>query len=70
MFGGESSTSINLYDAFERRDYAEYLWTSRPNKKYCEVPPLSCQLIPNYGQTTYCKSQDEFDAFVVEYMNQ
>ena len=32
-FGGETSTAKNLYDAFERRDYASYLWTSRAGKK-------------------------------------
>ena len=67
-FGGKTSTSKNLYDAFERREYAEYLWTSRADKKYWEVPPLSCQLAPSHGETKYCKSEDEFNAFVAEYM--
>jgi hypothetical protein len=68
--GGHTVTSINLYDANERRDYGYYLWQTHPTKKYWEVPPISCQLVPNYGQTNYCKSQEEFDAFVTDYMNQ
>jgi hypothetical protein len=68
VLGGQSSTSKNLYDAIERRFYAAYLWTSRADKKYWEVPPVSCELTPSHGETKYCKSEDEFNAFVAEYM--
>jgi hypothetical protein len=67
-FGGKSSTSKNLYDAIERRFYAAYLWTSRADKKYWEVPPMVCELTPSHGEKKYCKSEDEFNAFVAEYM--
>jgi hypothetical protein len=69
-WGGEISTSKNLYDAFERRDYAGYLWTSKKDKKYWEVPPVSCELTLSYGQTKSCKSEAEFNGFVAEYMEQ
>jgi hypothetical protein len=69
-FGGETTTSKNLYDAFERRDYASYLWTTRTGKKYWEVSPISCQFGPSYGQTKFCKTEDEFNTFVSEYMQQ
>src|SRR5262249_44527238 len=36
---GETSTAAYLIDAYERRQYAYYLWSSRKDKKYWEVPP-------------------------------
>jgi len=69
-FGKETSTSKSLYDAIERRQYGQYLWTSREGKKYWEVPPLSCELTPSHSETQYCKSEDEFSAFVAKYMEE
>jgi hypothetical protein len=57
-FADKIYTLKNLYDAFERRDYA--LFTSGN--------PLFCQLLPSFGQTKYCTTQEEFDSFVAEYM--
>jgi hypothetical protein len=64
-FGKEISTVINLYDANERRDYGYYQWTTQKGKQ-----PLSCQSVPTYGQMKYCSSEEEFNAFVAEYMSQ
>lgn len=68
MFGGQSNTSAYLMDANERRNYASYLWISRKDKKYWEVPPTSCELTPSLRDKKLCTSREEFDAFVAGYM--
>jgi hypothetical protein len=68
--GNKSHTSKNLYDAIERRPYAGYVWIAREDKKYWEVPPVSCELTPTHNETQYCKSEDEFNAFVAKYMEE
>ena len=57
-----------LFDAYEQREYAEYAWMPRNNKKYWEVPPLICKLIPSSTSEQFCKSEDEYKAFVAKYM--
>ena len=64
------STSVLLTDAFERRVYANYLWISRPNKMYWEVPPMTCELLPSLRDQKQCKTREEFDAFVADYMEE
>jgi len=39
-------------------------------KKYWEVPPTTCELIPTSREKTICSSRDEFDAFVSKYMEE
>jgi hypothetical protein len=68
--GQEFHTSIQLVDAFERRIFATYGWTSRPGKKYWEVPPTLCELAPTSHETTNCSSREEFDALVSKYMEE
>ena len=63
-----SSTFINLSDAYEQRVYAAYMWTSDKVKKYWEVPPTVCTLIPSSAEEATCKSKEEFDAFVARFM--
>lgn len=57
-----------LIDAYEQREYAEYTWMSRKEKKYREVPPSICKLIPLSKSEQFCKSEDEYKAFVASYM--
>jgi hypothetical protein len=63
-------TTAVLMDAFERRVYASYAWSTRPNKKYWEVPPTNSDLIPTSQDKRTCTSKDEFDAFVAKYMEE
>jgi len=70
MLANQSSTSLILTDAFERRDYAYYLWVSREGKKYWEVPPSQCELIPSLREKKNCTTREEFDAFVAGYMEE
>ena len=69
-FGGRTSTSVILWDALERRNYAIWLWQIHPTKKYWEVPPISCELTRNYKDKRNCTSREEFDAFVAEHMEE
>ena len=67
---GETHVNKVLLDAFERRYYGYYLWTSRPGKKVWEVPPISCELAPSFQEQTNCTSTEAFDAFVAKYMEE
>jgi hypothetical protein len=44
-----ASTSKNLYDAFERRDYGFYVLVSERDKPAHLDRVTMCQLIPSYG---------------------
>ena len=69
-FGGQPTTAINLWDAFERREYATWLWEAHETKKYWEQPPMACELIANYRSKKNCTTREEFDAFVAEFMEE
>ena len=68
--GKQTSTAINLWDANERRSYGSWLWTSDPVKKYWEVRPIACELVPNYKDKKNCSTKEEFDGFVASYMEE
>jgi hypothetical protein len=70
MVGDQSSTTVYLTDAFERRIYASYLWISQKGKKYWEVPPSTCELTPSLRQKKNCTTRAEFDTFVADYMEE
>jgi hypothetical protein len=70
QMGPEFVTSVTLMDAYERRVYASYTWSTKKDKKYWEVPPTLCLMTPASLQTTSCSSRDEFDEFVATYMEQ
>lgn len=58
-----------LVDAVERRYYAFY----GENMRYEGGPKRtfeSCELTPSLRQKTLCKTREEFDAFVAEYMEE
>ena len=57
-----------LLDAFERRNYGQYTWTSRKDKKYWEVPPMLCVLTESAMSEQICKSEEEYKAFVAKYI--
>jgi hypothetical protein len=65
---GNITTSAMLVDAYERHLYASYIWITSPPKKYWEVPPTECELIPASQKKKICTSRDEFDAFVAGYL--
>jgi hypothetical protein len=61
-------TSKNLYDAFEGKEYASYIWSTQKDKKFWEVPPLRCKITLPSGQEKTCHSTEEFDELVKQYM--
>jgi hypothetical protein len=62
---GEMSTSYTVFDAFERRLFANYLWITQKGKKYWEVKPMECSVTVQ-GQDVKCTSDDEFKKMVTE----
>jgi hypothetical protein len=48
-----------VFDAFEGRGLASYLWFSEENKKAGQIKPLDCQVRPIKGETMYCSSSGE-----------
>jgi len=63
--GGKTfSNSIVVYDAFEGRVYANYLWFSQKNKKFWEVAPMECSVKPRGQDEMACKSSQEFEHVV------
>jgi hypothetical protein len=65
---GFPTTNKFLVDLYEQRTYASYTWIADKEKKYWEVPPRMCTLVSPLGNETFCKSQEEYDAFVATYM--
>jgi hypothetical protein len=68
--GKEFSNSRVLIDAFERRVYGYYLWISKEGTKFWEVAPTMCDLTPSMRETNHCNSEEEFKAFVANYMEE
>ena len=66
--GGAVTKSVS--DAVEGRMYALYLWVEKPGKKYWEVPPVQCQLIPSQKEKRDCTSDEEYSAFAASLMEQ
>ncbi len=62
--GGEGigNRLVDLMDAYERRDYAQFnSWATRADS-------VNCELAPSLTDKTFCHSEDEFRAFVARYM--
>jgi hypothetical protein len=70
MRGEQSTTTAYVMDANERRPYATFVWMSREEKKYWEVPPMACELTPSLREKRFCKTREEFDEFVAPYMEE
>ena len=66
----EKSVSVNksLEDAFEGKEYAEFMWINNSGKKYWEVSPSICKVTLPSGQEQICNSSDEFDELIKPYM--
>src|SRR5712691_9516318 len=65
-------THRTVLDAFEGKVYGEYHWHTDPVKKYWEVPPFQCKVVPLAGEASIpasekfsnCKSEDEFNELI------
>lgn len=58
------TNSVVVYDAFERRVFANYFWVNSEGKKYWEVKPTMCEVHPQQQTTVYCHSSEEFNNLV------
>ena len=61
---GVPSVSDVVYDAFEGRVYASYVWINSQGKKYWEVAPMECRVKPRGQAEITCKSSKQFDDLV------
>ena len=57
-------------DAFEGKVYGEYMWMNNKGKKYWEVEPYWCKVRSLSGEETVCKSSEEFDSLIKQFMEQ
>jgi hypothetical protein len=63
--GGQNIMTVySVMDAFERKIYGHYMWTSDKKKKYWEVSPIECEVTPTDSEKTVCKTEDEFKQLV------
>jgi hypothetical protein len=60
----------NVFDAFEGKLYASYMWHTEPDSKYWEVAPMHCEVTLSSGEKTLCHSDDEFSDLVKVYMKE
>ena len=60
---GETSTTAQLFDAFERHVLAKYTLNLENNS-------LDCELLPMLDKRESCSSKNAFDAFVEKYMEE
>jgi hypothetical protein len=61
-------TTRSVYDAFEGKEYATYMWHTVEDKKYWEVPPFQCEVTLPSGEKKICHSDDEFSELIRPYM--
>jgi hypothetical protein len=66
----EFMETAELIDAFENRQFANYIRATKQGRKSWEAEPLNCVLRPSLNNETLCSSRREFDAFVSTYMDQ
>jgi hypothetical protein len=64
---GNPTVSVVVYDAFEGRVYANYMWINSQKKKYWEVAPMECDVKPRGQPEIVCKSSDEFEELIDKY---
>lgn len=61
-------TERAVFDAFEGKVYARYVWHTEKDKKYWEVSPVHCEVSLGSGDKVQCHSETEFDDEIKRYM--
>jgi len=61
------AVSSYVFDAFENRTYASYIWFSVKGKKFWEVKPTECSVKPVNSKKIVCESTEEFEDLVDKY---
>ncbi|MGO9139349.1 MAG: hypothetical protein ACLP9S_06370 [Syntrophales bacterium] len=62
---GDYSTSKNLFDVFEGKEYATLSISVPQGKRYSEVKPTTCKMLDNT-----CTTEEEYKTFVKPYMEE
>jgi hypothetical protein len=60
---GRRISSNYLIDTFERKEYGSFIRIANKEQADYEVKPTMCKMLDNY-----CKSEDEYESFVAQYM--
>ena len=68
IVGPTVTTVRTVFDAFEGKDYGNYISYNPGDKKYWEVFPSKCEVIQPSGEAQICRSDDEFSVLVKAYM--
>ncbi len=68
VMGTTPSTAKVLYDAFEGKDYGNYMWINSQGKQFWEVAPTECSVTNPSGREHKCASSEEFDNLAKQYM--
>jgi hypothetical protein len=55
-----------VFDAFEGRVFASYVWRSDKAKKFWEVSPIECSVTPRGKDAINCKDGTEFNQLIDE----
>lgn len=66
--GSQEVINKFLLDVDEKRAFGELMWMSSDTKKYWEQKPVTCEMKPPDKDNSFCKSTDEYDAYVDELM--
>ncbi len=66
--GGDVFNNKYVSDAYEGKNYAEYAWKAEKGKKYWEVAPFMCKVEKLSGEVVYCKTTEEFEELVKQFM--
>lgn len=69
MIKGDIWRTSELYDAIERKSYAEFRWHSEKGKKAWDVSPVECDVETSSAGPKTCNSEGEFVGLAAEYMD-
>jgi hypothetical protein len=57
-----------VMDAFENKNFGEYIWHTDEVKKHWEVLPMKCNVVALSGEKQACQSEAEFRKLAAAYM--
>ncbi len=64
------NTYRTVIDAFEGKVYTDYFWENTEGKKYWEVAPFECKVTTVAGEEVRCKTAEEYEALIKQFMGQ
>jgi hypothetical protein len=67
--GAGAGITRGLFDAFDGKQYGEYMWVKEKDRRW-DTPPADCHVLSATGAGTPCKSPEEFSALLKPYLEQ